>query len=158
MRGLRQILAKLASFARRGKSDRALAKEVAAHLAMLEDEFRRQGLSPYEARSAACRSFGSIEQAKEEYRDQRGFVWLEQFWQDVRHAARSLCKTWRYSAGELMPAAVSTLLRRRKGLPPLSPHPFLCLRHCSFRCAPDRVFLTKPNSSRKIEMPASLRL
>jgi predicted permease len=34
-----------------------------------------------------------LEQAKEQYRDQRGFVWLEQFWQDLRHAARSLRKS-----------------------------------------------------------------
>jgi predicted permease len=78
---------------RRGESERALEKEMAVHLAMLEDDFRRQGLSMNEARAAARRCFGGIEQAKEDYRDQRSFVWLEQFWQDLRHAVRSLRKS-----------------------------------------------------------------
>ena len=87
---LRQIASKLMAFGRRGKSERALEKEMAAHLVMLEDDFRRQGLGVNEAWVAARRSFGGIEQAKEDYRDQRTYVWLEQFWQDLRHAARSL--------------------------------------------------------------------
>ena len=48
------------------------------------------------------------------------------------------------------------VLRRGQGLPPLSPHPFLRFRHCS-SAALRRFFLTKPNTSCTIEMPASLR-
>src|SRR5581483_1781940 len=90
MNRLRQIASKLMAFGRRAKSERALEREMAAHLAMLEDDFRRQGLAVNEARAAALHSFGGIEQAKEGYRDQRTFVWLEQLWQDLRHATRGL--------------------------------------------------------------------
>lgn len=93
MRRLRQVGAKLLSLARRGRSERALAKEMEAHLAMMEEDFRRRGMSAEEAKLAARRAFGGMEQAKERYRDQRGFIGLEQLWQDARHAGRSLRKS-----------------------------------------------------------------
>jgi hypothetical protein len=49
------------------------------------------------------------------------------------------------------------VLRRGKGLPPLSPHPFPLLAASFLRCAPGRFLLTKPNTSCTIELPASLR-
>lgn len=97
MRRFRQLTAKLLSLGRRGKSERELAKEMEAHLAMMEADLQRQGLSEEEAKFAARRAFGAMEQAKEQYRDQRGFVPLEQLWQDLRHAGRSLRKSLGFS-------------------------------------------------------------
>jgi len=97
MTRLRQIAAKLVSLASRDKSEQSLRKEIAAHLAMLEEDLRRQGLNPGDAKLAARRAFGGVEQAKEQYRDQRGFVWLDQLWQDFRHGARSLRKSPAFS-------------------------------------------------------------
>ena len=54
-------------------------------------------MSTEEARLAAWRAFGGVEQAKERYRDQLGFVAIEQFWQDLRQAARTLRKSPRFS-------------------------------------------------------------
>ncbi|MBV9155457.1 MAG: ABC transporter permease, partial [Acidobacteriaceae bacterium] len=93
MQRLTQFWAKLRALAGRGRSEQALEKEISAHLAMIEEEFRRQGMGAEEARFGARRAFGGVEQTKERYRDQRGFVTLEQFWQDVRHAGRSLRKS-----------------------------------------------------------------
>ncbi len=93
MKSLRQFTAKLAAMLRRDKSERALEKEISAHLALIEEDFRKQGLSTEEARFAARRAFGGVAQTKERYRDQRSFIWLEQCWQDTRHAARSLWKS-----------------------------------------------------------------
>jgi len=73
-------------FARRR---RELDDEVAFHLEMLYQEYLRAGMSPEEARRAARRAFGGVDQVKEECRDQRGrfFEWLVQ---DVRFGARLL--------------------------------------------------------------------
>jgi predicted permease len=50
-------------------------------------------MTPAEARLAAKRAYGGVDQAKELHRDERSFVWLEQALQDVRHAFRSLAKS-----------------------------------------------------------------
>ncbi len=49
-------------------------------------------MSPDEARYAAQRQFGGVEQLKELAREQRGWLWVEQFWQDLGHTMRSLRK------------------------------------------------------------------
>ncbi|MGB9455015.1 MAG: ABC transporter permease [Bryobacteraceae bacterium] len=67
-----------------------LDEEVGLHLQMMEEEFRRRGMSEAEARAAACREFGGVALAKEAYRDQRGFPWIESFGKDVRYALRGL--------------------------------------------------------------------
>jgi len=68
-------------------------REVASHLALLEDEYLRQGMPLAEARLAARRAYGGVEQAKELQRDERSLLWLEQMLQDLRHAYRSLRKS-----------------------------------------------------------------
>jgi hypothetical protein len=55
--------------------------------------FIASGSSPNEARLAAWRSAGGVEQVKEECRDARGTAWLENTIQDVRYAWRTLNKS-----------------------------------------------------------------
>ena len=57
--------------------DRELDAEVEAHLEMAEIDARNAGLSDEEARRAARRRFGGIEQMKEEHRDRRSVRWIE---------------------------------------------------------------------------------
>ncbi|HUI53831.1 MAG TPA: ABC transporter permease [Bryobacteraceae bacterium] len=90
---MRRTFARLASFLFRGRLESELAREVASHLALLEEEFERRGMSAKEARLAALRAYGGVEQAKELHRDARSFVWLEQLLQDLRHAIRGLAKS-----------------------------------------------------------------
>ncbi|HWF86191.1 MAG TPA: ABC transporter permease [Vicinamibacterales bacterium] len=78
---------------RPSRAEPDLAREVAAHLAMMEDDFARRGLSPDEARVAARRAFGGVEQTKDWHRDARSFVWLDDAHRDVQYAARSLRRT-----------------------------------------------------------------
>jgi putative ABC transport system permease protein len=66
------------------------AREIAAHLALLEDEYRRRGLTADEARLAARRSMGSVALTSDLHRDARTFVWPEDMRRDLRHAARQL--------------------------------------------------------------------
>ena len=64
--------------------------ELAAHLALLEDEFRRRGLTPDDARLAAKRALGGVEQVKERHRDERSLRWLDDAWRDSHYAVRTL--------------------------------------------------------------------
>ena len=63
---------------------------MAAHLALLEDEHRRRGLSVEDARLAARRAIGSVAQVQDRHRDSRSFVWLDDLQRDVRHAVRTM--------------------------------------------------------------------
>ena len=53
----------------------------------------RRGLPPEEARLAARRDFGGVEQIKDAYRDARGVSVLEHVWRDTAYAARALRKS-----------------------------------------------------------------
>jgi predicted permease len=86
----RRLLLRVWSFLQPGRADRELARELAAHLDQLEEDFRRRGLSPDEARLAARRAFGGVEQAREIQREARSIRWLDELRQDVRYAVRTL--------------------------------------------------------------------
>ena len=76
-------------------SDRAetdLAREIGSHLQLLEDEFVAKGMTRDDARFAARRAFGGVEQAKEHQRDARGFRWLDDSRIDFKLGARMLVK------------------------------------------------------------------
>jgi putative ABC transport system permease protein len=89
---LRIFSSRLWGLFNRRNLDRDLDAEVRAHLEMLTTENIRRGMSPEDARHAARREFGGLEQAKELYREQRGLPFLDHFMQDVRFALRSLGK------------------------------------------------------------------
>ncbi|HXZ21072.1 MAG TPA: permease prefix domain 1-containing protein, partial [Candidatus Acidoferrales bacterium] len=80
----------LRNLLRRAQVESDLDAEVRAHLDLLTEEKIREGLPPAEARRAARIELGGLEQVKEEVRDSRSGVWLEQLWQDVRFGARML--------------------------------------------------------------------
>src|SRR5258708_19269541 len=86
---------RLKSILRRGGGDRELDEELQFHLEQKIEEGIDRGLSPKEARDAAMRAMGGLEQKKEEMRDMRGVHWLTDFLDDVRFARRSL---WRASS------------------------------------------------------------
>ena len=74
---MRQFILRLMNTCRPTAADSDLAREVAAHLALLEDEHRRRGLTPDEARLAARRAIGSVAHVKDLHRDSRAFGWLD---------------------------------------------------------------------------------
>ncbi len=81
---------KLRALIRREKLDAEMSEEMRTHLELQAAENEKRGMSADEARHAAQRSFGGMEQIKERARDARGWRWLEEFWQDVRYGARTL--------------------------------------------------------------------
>ena len=106
---LRRWLHKLVSaFDRRGLDDE-LDEEIRAHLDMAAEEHLRQGMSPREARLAARRSFGGVDQVKEHHRDVRGYRWLGDLGQDIRLGLRTLLKERGFAAVVIVTLAVASV-------------------------------------------------
>ena len=76
------------------------------HLEMQTEANRAAGMSADEAHYAAQRQFGGVDQIKEIARDQRGWVWLEQLWRDVRHAGRMLRRNRGFTAAAVISLAL----------------------------------------------------
>src|SRR5215475_10579581 len=89
---LRKLFHRLRAQLRRGKIEREMDAEMRFHLEMEAKENVHRGMSGEEARRAALRSFGGVEQVKEEYRDLSRFRRLDELWQDLRYGARMLLK------------------------------------------------------------------
>ena len=73
--------------------ERELAREITAHLGLIEEEFRRRGATPEAAQVEARRLLGSVQRTTELHRDERSFPWIEDLRRDVRHAVRALGRT-----------------------------------------------------------------
>jgi len=93
MERLRRFFLKLYLLFANAKVEAELAREIGAHLALLEDEYVRQGMTPEEARRAAKLAYGGVEQAKQRHRDERTFQGLSQIPQDIRYTFRQLRKS-----------------------------------------------------------------
>jgi predicted permease len=87
---MRRFLSRLANLFRGGRAESELTREIEAHLALLQEDFERRGLPSEEARLAAKREYGGVEQAKELHRAERSFVWIEQFFKDIRYGWSNL--------------------------------------------------------------------
>lgn len=75
---------------RRGRLDSELSAEVEFHIAMLEEENVQLGMTPADAKAAARREFGGMDQMKERYREVRGLPLLESFLADCAYALRMM--------------------------------------------------------------------
>ena len=93
MKSLRRFFARLAGLATRRAQDERLREEIEEHIALQTAENIRAGLSPVEARRQAMLKFGGVEAIKEDYRAERGLLFIENFLQDARYAMRSLRRT-----------------------------------------------------------------
>ncbi len=76
----------------RNRLEREMAEEMQAHLDGLTERNIAKGLSPEDARYAALREFGGVEQIKERARDERGWGWIFDLERDLRFAVRQLSK------------------------------------------------------------------
>jgi len=78
---------------RKKRRDAEMAEEIQQHVDLLIERNIAAGMSPNDARNAALRQFGGVEQIKETAREQRVWMWAHQLWQDVVFACRVLRKS-----------------------------------------------------------------
>jgi predicted permease len=138
-RWIRTLRLRLRSLLGRRYVDRELDEELRYHVERLIAENVARGMSADEARHAAMREMGGVEQRKEECRDARGWGWLDDLVWDTRFALRTLRKAPLFSltvigslavgigATTAVFSAVNALLVRR--LPYPEPDRLMWIKH-----------------------------
>src|SRR5216684_1379049 len=86
----RTLMQRLAALFWRRRLEDDLHEELRSHLEMAVELNLHKGMSAADARREALRSFGGVEQTKENYRDQRGLPMIETMLQDLRFSLRML--------------------------------------------------------------------
>src|SRR6266513_5849660 len=89
---VRSWFSRLLGLFRKKNREAEMAEEIRQHVDALTERNIAAGMPPQEARHAALREFGGVEQIKEVAREQRVWMWPEQLWQDLRFAVRMLLK------------------------------------------------------------------
>src|SRR6516165_6546741 len=90
MRWHYKVSQRLRSLFHREKAELALSEELQFHLQNQIDEYIAGGMDAQEARHAAFRSLGGVEQVKEECREARNMNVIENFARDMRLGVRML--------------------------------------------------------------------
>ena len=106
MRWTRKLRLRLRSLFRSGSVEQELTEELQYHLERLIDDHIAAGASPHDARYAALREMGAIEQRKEECRDARGLRLIEAIRGDLRYSVRQLRKYPVFTAAAVLTIAV----------------------------------------------------
>ena len=101
-----EFFSRLRSLFSKRRSERELSDEIRAHLDLATEQNIARGMEAAEAREAARREFGGVEQVKEIYREQRSFPSLESVRQDCRFAVRSAMRSPLFTAAAVLTLAL----------------------------------------------------
>jgi predicted permease len=102
----RTALSRLLSLFRRRQQDVDLDDEIRTHLDLLAAEYERRGMTSHDARLAARRAFGGVQQMKETYRDRSGLRWFDDARRDVHHALRTIRREPMFTGAAVLTMAV----------------------------------------------------
>jgi hypothetical protein len=104
---MRRFFIRLATLLRPDRADSEMTRELASHLELLEEEYRRRGMDSDDARDAARRALGSVVRAKELHREARSFPWIDDLRRDARYAFRALRRAPGFTAVTVVILALS---------------------------------------------------
>jgi predicted permease len=98
MHWLRELMSSLRFLFGQRQEERRLKDELQFHLQRQIEQNLAAGMLPQEARYAALRLFGGVQQITEECRDMRRVNYIENFLQDVRYGVRQLGRSSGFTA------------------------------------------------------------
>ena len=97
-RHLYKLPLRFRSLFRRGRVEGELSEELRFHLEKLAEENVAKGMTPEDARYAALRELGGVDQIKEECRNMRRVNYIENLVQDLSYGSRMLARNRGFAA------------------------------------------------------------
>ena len=94
---LSSLLRRWRALIHRNEAENELDEELQFHLERDIEQNVRSGMTPQDARYAALKSFGGVDQSKEECRDARGVRLFENILRDVSYSLRVLLKSYAFT-------------------------------------------------------------
>jgi transcriptional regulator len=95
---------------RRRRLEQELEDEIQSHLTIESRQRMERGESPEEAERNARKDFGNTALVKDVTRDTWGRRWVDELFQDLRHAMRALRKQWKIAAIAIFSLSVAMSL------------------------------------------------